>query len=77
MTLLSDLMPPQKPFSKSLSVRKHGKEEGHVCNRQGCKGVIQLEDVENCTCHLGHPPCGACVSTALYCPECKFLVSGD
>lgn len=62
--LLSDAMPRMKPFRQ---VR--GEEEGDRCGRNGCKGTLELPEVENCSCHIA-PPCGPCVDTKLTCTEC-------
>ena len=48
---------------------KLGTEEGEVCNRDNCKGVIKYTKPENCSCHI-NPPCYSCISTYLHCPEC-------
>jgi len=48
-----------------------GYEEGDVCNRNGCKGVIEAAEVENCSCHI-NPPCSACVNAGFNCPECEW-----
>lgn len=49
----------------------HGCEEGDVCGRQGCEGVIEFQKPENCSCHLG-APCHSCTSVHLHCPECNW-----
>lgn len=48
-----------------------GYEEGEVCNRDGCKGVIIYTDVENCSCHIS-PPCSACSAPREECPDCGW-----
>jgi hypothetical protein len=48
-----------------------GTWEGDTCGRNGCKGIIALEPVESCSCHIS-PPCGACESQVAYCPVCNF-----
>lgn len=40
-----------------------------------CGGVIHLQDIENCSCHI-LPPCSACVSAELECSECG-ITQGD
>lgn len=30
--------------------------------------------VRGCTCHMGHPPCGACVDAPLACATCHETV---
>ena len=51
-----------------------GTEEGQTCNRDGCQGEMELGPVDGCYCHLGHPPCGSCVTNPLTCSECYFEV---
>ena len=46
-----------------------GLEEGSICNREGCEGVISFKPIENCACHT-NPPCYACENGVLECPEC-------
>jgi len=50
--------------------------EGEICNREHdgklCKGVIEERDKNPCTCHLGMPPCGACVELRGYCDKCGW-----
>lgn len=49
-----------------------GHEEGEVCGRNGCQGVIEFEPHPgNCSCHIS-PPCSACTSVDLCCPECGW-----
>lgn len=52
-----------------------GDEEGEVCNRDGCPGVLEFEKPENCSCHIS-PPCSSCTDVRLRCPEC-FWIYGD
>jgi hypothetical protein len=49
-----------------------GMEDGNMCNRNGCTGIIELSKPENCSCHLGGAPCSACMSTYFYCPKCGW-----
>jgi len=45
-------------------------EEGGVCPL--CHtGRLELEPVENCTCHIA-PPCSACMDRMLICPDCGW-----
>lgn len=53
-----------------------GTEDGQTCGRDGCEGVIQLEEPENCSCHIA-PPCPACVSCGFYCAECGWRSNDD
>lgn len=55
-----------------MSEKKLGAEEGDICNRDGCKGVIKFTDPENCSCHI-NPPCSACLDTRLHCPTCCWV----
>jgi hypothetical protein len=48
-----------------------GTEEGQVCNRDGCVGVIEIADPVNCSCHIS-PPCGACTEPREFCPVCDW-----
>lgn len=48
-----------------------GFEEGAICRRDGCQGVIEIEPVENCSCHIS-PPCSACTAPRAFCPECDW-----
>lgn len=48
-----------------------GVEEGAVCGRGGCLGVLEYPRVENCACHI-NPPCSACVDNQLVCPACDW-----
>lgn len=48
-----------------------GYEEGEVCGRNGCKGVIHLPKVEGCTC-FKNAQCGACTSNYFTCPVCGW-----
>lgn len=50
---------------------KNGSEEGSVCGRNGCEGVIAYQKSENCSCHIS-PPCSSCMSVRLHCPECDW-----
>lgn len=45
--------------------------EGERCHRDGCQGVIEIEPVENCSCHIS-PPCSACTAPRAFCPECDW-----
>jgi hypothetical protein len=53
-----------------------GYEEGSVCGRNGCKGVIELHPEEGCSCHI-NPPCSACTTPRAYCEECEWEESED
>lgn len=48
-----------------------GNEEGEICRRRGCAGILAYPRVENCSCHIS-PPCTACVENAVRCPECDW-----
>jgi len=46
---------------------KHGIEEGEICGRNGCQGVIKQHLVEGCWCHIS-PPYSACTKPRDFCP---------
>jgi hypothetical protein len=50
--------------------------EGDECSRNGCKGVIAIHPVENCSCHIS-PPCSACTSPRGFCPVCGWEECDD
>ncbi|MCV4285058.1 hypothetical protein [Pseudomonas capsici] len=50
--------------------------EGDTCGRNGCAGVIESHEVENCGCHIS-PPCGACTSPRGHCESCGWEESED
>ena len=52
-----------------------GDEEGALCNREGCPGLMII-NVVGCTCWSGHGPCGACM-TSLQCDECSIRTNPD
>ncbi|MFA5085698.1 MAG: hypothetical protein WC482_04975 [Candidatus Omnitrophota bacterium] len=60
---------PGKPRCFTAEV-KIGTEEGQICNRDGCTGVMIYIKDRPCTCHTGNPPCSACTDAPLQCPEC-------
>lgn len=55
---------------------KIGLEEDDACNRDGCDGVMELGDVEDCLCHLS-PPCQACMTTPFKCNKCGEEVPNE
>lgn len=51
---------------------EEGYLEGEICNRDGCKGIIQEHDtVGGCSCHI-NPPCSYCETSREYCPKCNW-----
>lgn len=48
-----------------------GWEEGDICNRNGCLGILHLTIIEGCCCHIS-PPCHACTNQGIYCPSCYW-----
>ncbi|MCD5994186.1 hypothetical protein KDX38_10845 [Pseudomonas sp. CDFA 602] len=50
--------------------------EGDTCNREGCGGSIELEDVENCSCHLS-APCWRHQEADMCCPDCGWRAADD
>ena len=58
---------------------KVGLVEGDVCNRNGCKGIIEEDPdlVEGCcSCHI-NPPCSYCVTDKAFCPVCDWVGQDD
>lgn len=53
-----------------------GYDEGEVCARDGCEGVIELEEVDNCSCHLS-APCYRHENADMWCPECGWEARKD
>lgn len=53
-----------------------GKEEGDICNRDGCEGEIEIYQ-ETCYCNAGNAPCLACENAHPYCPECGWDPNED
>ena len=44
-------------------------EEGDICI--SCHtGILFVGPVQNCSCHLGHAPCGSCTNNPLVCSDC-------
>ena len=53
-----------------------GYEEGATCNREGCNGVIELEPVNGCSCHIS-APCWEHESADMRCPACGWRAADD
>lgn len=50
-----------------------GYEKGDICNRDGCKGIIdEFEKDLGCSCHIT-APCSSCCHAYEYCPDCDWL----
>lgn len=64
-------MPRAAPTDPVFAPIIEGQEDGELCNRNGCTGRLEVEEPENCSCHI-NPPCAACTSVKLYCPECYW-----
>jgi len=45
-------------------------EEDDECPKIGCKGIMKYPPIENCSCHMGNPPCSACTDGLLTCNKC-------
>jgi len=56
---------------KSKTTIYYGVEDGSVCNRDNCPGIIELEPVHDCSCHIC-PPCRNCEDRRMHCPECGW-----
>ena len=49
-----------------------GYSKGELCNRNGCKGIIEEYDKEGgCSCHI-NPPCSYCTEPKTYCGDCDW-----
>lgn len=57
-------------------MKELGYEEGSICNRDGCEGVIELEKVSNCSCHIS-APCWAHENADMCCKECGWRAADD
>jgi hypothetical protein len=53
-----------------FGVGEIGLDEGEICNRDGCKGLMEYIKDRPCTCHTGNPPCSACTDAPLTCNKC-------
>lgn len=51
-----------------------GYEEGHVCGRDGCEGVMEINP-EGCTCFRA-APCWSCMNS-LECQDCGVRTGPD
>lgn len=50
----------------------YGLIEGDICNREGCNGVMSLQETDTqCSCHI-NPPCSHCVDATYSCNVCEF-----
>ena len=63
------------------TIENPGIEEGDICNRcnlagKGCPGVIELEPVKDCSCHIC-PPCAQCLALRMFCPICYWEEKND
>jgi hypothetical protein len=50
--------------------------EGEKCGRDGCGGIIEEREVENCACHI-NPPCSACTTPREHCESCGWQAVDD
>lgn len=56
---------------------EEGTFKGDVCNRGGCKGIINEYDKDGCcSCHI-NPPCAYCTTDTAYCPECDWSAEDE
>ena len=53
-----------------------GTEEGAICWRNGCQGIIEHREVRGCSCHI-NPPCSACTDPREYCASCDWQAEDD
>lgn len=51
-----------------------GLVDGEICNRDGCKGIMQEVDSDSCcSCHIV-APCGHCENKEFECPKCGHII---
>lgn len=50
--------------------------EGDTCSRDGCEGVIELEPVKDCSCHIA-APCWRHENADMYCRDCGWRAADD
>lgn len=55
---------------------QYGYQEGELCRRNNCQGLIKESEVEGFSCHI-NPPCGACTEDRSYCPVCDWRGKDD
>lgn len=65
-----------KPDAKIIDNIKLGLEEGDICNRNKCTGIIELTPLIDCTCNVS-APCGSCLAREFYCPTCDWQETDD
>jgi len=53
-----------------------GYSEGDVCHRNRCKGIVQIREAVNCSCHIS-PPCSACTAPRHFCDTCQWDEADD
>ena len=53
-----------------------GTEEGNVCGRDGCDGILVMTREGECRCHIS-PPCSSCVNMKPACPKCHWVQEDD
>lgn len=65
-------MAPIKKITKKDEPKPEVKplEEGDDC--PSCKKGKMFFFIQGCTCHLGNPPCSACVNAPLICDKCGY-----
>lgn len=79
----ADVAVPPPVMRGRPRVAPAGDQEGQLCLRTydgaqpTCFGRMELVEDDrlgSCTCHLGHPPCGWCVSSMPTCTTCGHRV---
>ena len=53
-----------------------GYSEGDVCARDGCQGVIALEQAKDCSCHIS-APCWNHENADMHCNDCGWRAADD
>lgn len=74
MKHFSTWMSEQRSAKKANLVLGH--DEGAICNRDGCEGVMRFKTPDDCSCHIS-PPCTSCVESNLRCDDCGAFHGDD
>jgi hypothetical protein len=58
-----------------MTVPEYGQDEGDVCGRDGCRGVMTPTSDGNCSCFLAEP-CWSCLGSQMVCDYCSACADG-
>lgn len=58
-----------------LKANSIGYEEGDICGRHGCPGIMEIE-IPYCSCATGGAPCHGCMM-GIHCPVCGIYSGPD